>query len=400
MAANAAVNIRALLAQFPNVIIGDIEPFPVSVPNWLTQYQAGIEAFGKALGLPLAFFDADVEWDTPSYLTDLTSVRKMVGSEGIPFGIIYSGNPYDTSDAPWIQSATQHMLAVELNLGSPDLVIFQSWQPYPKKLLPETDSDSFTSLIDTYFRRRTTLSSSVSGSTLQGALTAADTGQPITNALINVMISPTAGSGVPALYSVAGTLPAGTQSVVFGARVNLECNCSGTADFLVSSFTMDAGVAGTITGDFSNQLNGWDVSAAGSPAGTAKIEGASLHVSAQPGQSVCAQLHADTLYFRCSVYFSRKCAGLSEILRQRIFHFDLSGGIDGNVPSTDSPCCCHATDRQRHHRRPWPLLAYAARNRLGSIPGPGSLRWQQRHLARPKHSDLDEPAKCEYWGHR
>ena len=179
MAANAAVNIRALLAQFPNVIIGDIEPFPVSASNWLPQYQAGIEAFRKALGFPLALFYADVAWDTPSYLADLASVRQMLSSEGIPFGIIYNGNGYATSDSQWIQSATQHMIAAELNLGSPDLVIFQSWDAYPKKLLPETDPDSFTSLIDTYFRHRTKLSSSISGSTLQGALTAADNGQPM-----------------------------------------------------------------------------------------------------------------------------------------------------------------------------------------------------------------------------
>jgi hypothetical protein len=153
MADNAAVNIRALLEQFPNVIIGDIEPLSVSAPNWLAQYQAGIEAFRNALGFPLAFFVADVAWDKPSYFADLASVRKMLVDEGVPFGIIYNGNAHDSSDAQWIQSATQHMLAVESNFGSPDLVIFQSWHPYPKKLVPETDSDSFTSLIEKYDNR-------------------------------------------------------------------------------------------------------------------------------------------------------------------------------------------------------------------------------------------------------
>ena len=315
MAANAAANIRALLAQFPNVIVGDIEPFPVAAPNWLSQYRAGIQAFRKALGFPLAFFDADVDWNTPSYLADLASVRQMVASEGVPFGIIYDGNGTDTSDAQWIQSATQHMLSVELNQGSPDLVIFQSWHPYPKKLVPETDSDSFTSLIDTYFRHRTFLSSSINGSTLQGALTAVDAGRPIGNAPIDVTISPTTGNGVPALYTLAGTAPAGTQTIVFGARVNLECNCSGTADFLVSNFTMDAGAAGIITRDFSNQLAGWGVSATGSPAATAKIEGSSLHVIAQPGQPVLlnsppiAFTSAVPYTFRVSAQVSPKSSG-------------------------------------------------------------------------------------------
>lgn len=293
MAAKAAANIRALLAQFPDVIIGDIEPFPVPSPNWLPQYQAGIEAFQRALGFPLAFFDADVDWSSPTYLADLASVRKMVASEGVPFGIIYNGNGSDTSDAQWIQSATQHMVAAELNLGSPDLVIFQSWNPYPKKLLPETDPDAFTWLIDTYFRSRTTLASSISGSMLQGTLTVTDTGRPIANAPINVTASPTVGPGVPTVYTLTGTIPSGTQKIVFGARVNRECNCEGTADFLVSSFALDAGAQGTIVRDFSNKLNGWSVADTGSPPPISQIEGMSLHIVAQPGQSVllnCAQI--------------------------------------------------------------------------------------------------------------
>jgi uncharacterized protein (TIGR03437 family) len=120
---------------------------------------------------------------------------------------------------------------------------------------------------------------------------------------------------VPALYTLTGTAPAGTQSVVFGARVNLECNCSGTADFLVSSFTMDAGTAGVITRDFFNQLNGWGVSATGSPAATAKIEGASLHVIALPGQSVLLNsppipfASAVPYTFRVSAQVSPKSSG-------------------------------------------------------------------------------------------
>ncbi|HYL34457.1 MAG TPA: hypothetical protein VEV17_00945 [Bryobacteraceae bacterium] len=286
MAANAAANIRSLLARFPDVIVGDIEPFPVSPANWLSQYQAGVEAFRGALGFPLAFFDADVLWDSPTYLTDLASVHKMLVSEGVPFGIIYNGNPYDTSDAQWIQSATQHMLAAELNLGSPDLVIFQSWHAYPKKLLPESDSDAFTSLIGSYFRRRTRLLSFIRDSTVQGWLVSPDDGQSIAGASISITFSPTGGSGVPAVYTLSGDVPAGTQSMVFGARVNLECNCSGTADFLVSGFSLDAGSSGITTRDFANQLSGWHFSTTGSPAPLVQIEGASLHIVAQPDQSV------------------------------------------------------------------------------------------------------------------
>jgi hypothetical protein len=284
MAANAAVNVHALLAQFPNVIVGDIEPVPIYSPNWLAQYQAGVEAFRGAFGFPLAFFDADVLWRSPSYLTALSSLRSMLVSQSVPLGIIYNGDS-DSSDADWIQSASNHMDAIELTLGSPDLVIFQSWTLYPQKLLPETDTDSFPYLIDSYFRSRTLLTASLTDGILQGTLIRADNGQPIANAPVNLNLSLTTGSGAPAVYTLTGNVPAGTQSVVIGARVNAECACSSNANLLISGFTWNA-ASTVITRDFSNQLNGWDVALGGSPPPTVQIQGSSLQILAQPAQSV------------------------------------------------------------------------------------------------------------------
>ncbi|MDE3166187.1 MAG: hypothetical protein KGN36_10295, partial [Acidobacteriota bacterium] len=228
---------------------------------------------------------ADVLWGTPGYLDSLAAVHKMLTGEGVPFGIIYDGNSTDASDAAWIQSATQHMLSVELNLGSPDLVIFQSWHAYPKKLLPESDADSFPSLIDAYFRARTTLTAAVAGGSVQGILTASDSGQALANAPVAISLTPVSGSGVAAVYAAGVTAPPGTQSIIFGARVNMECNCSGAADFLVTSFLLTGGAA-PVTGGFANQLAGWGVSTPGTPAASAKMESGGLHVLAAAGQAV------------------------------------------------------------------------------------------------------------------
>ena len=317
VAANALTQIALVKTVFPNVIVGDIEVVPDTIdsPNWLNQYTAWLDAWRAAAGTPLAFFHFDVNW-TVDWRSSVESLRQALVQRGIPFGMIYDGWGTDLTDADWVNDAENHYVSYETQGGTPpDHVIFQSWNDYPKHVLPESDPTTFTHLIDTYFRQRTKLASSIGGSTLQGALTAVDTSQPLGNASIDVTISPTAGGGVPALYTLAGTAPAGTQSVVFGARVNLECNCSGTADLLVSSFTMDAGAAGVITRDFSNQLNGWGVSATGSPAATAVIEGASLHVIAQPGQSVLLNTppipftSAVPYTFRVSAQVSPKSSG-------------------------------------------------------------------------------------------
>jgi len=152
MAANAATNIKALLKEFPAVKVGDIEPAGFVDLSYIARYRDGLEAFKKALGFAPAFFHVDEAWQPATFPADIVAVRRMVASEGIPFGIIYNGNPGDASDAAWIASAQQHVRDAERAAGTPDHVVFQSWHRYPRKLLPETDPDAFTWLIDRYVR--------------------------------------------------------------------------------------------------------------------------------------------------------------------------------------------------------------------------------------------------------
>jgi hypothetical protein len=150
MAANAAVNIRALLAEFPRVKVGDVEPAGFIDQAYIVRYRDGIGAFKKALGFTPAFFHVDEAWAPATFPADLVALRGMVTSERIPFGIIYNGSGRDASDAAWIASAQQHLRDAERAVGIPDQVIFQSWNRYPQKLLPESDPDAFTWLIAHY----------------------------------------------------------------------------------------------------------------------------------------------------------------------------------------------------------------------------------------------------------
>ena len=60
LAERVAVIIKIYTAAFPNVIVGDIEPFPAvsNQPNWQADYAAWVKAFHNATGTPLAFFCA------------------------------------------------------------------------------------------------------------------------------------------------------------------------------------------------------------------------------------------------------------------------------------------------------------------------------------------------------
>ena len=147
--ANAAVNIRGVLAQFPDVRFGDIEPVgTASLPVALAHYRDGWRAFAAA-GIPLAFYDADLAWQKPDVMMHLAAIRQAARDEQLPFGLIVDGNPHDPTDAAWLQSARQHLAQALAVIGPPDALIFQSWHARPDKLLPETDPDAFTHLIDT-----------------------------------------------------------------------------------------------------------------------------------------------------------------------------------------------------------------------------------------------------------
>ena len=177
-----------------------------------------------ALGVPLAFFHADVSWSTPSYPEKLAALHKLVASEHIAFGVIYNGNAEDLSDAAWLRSAESHMADVESAIGTPDQVIFQSWNSYPKKLLPESAPDAFTHLIDLYFRARTKLTSAVSRQEFDGRLTTAlGNPKPVAGAKIALQLISLSPTGTMGALVAKGAIPPGTTSMVFAIRVNVEC---------------------------------------------------------------------------------------------------------------------------------------------------------------------------------
>jgi hypothetical protein len=76
---------------------------------------------------------------------------------GMPFGIIYIGDEQDASDAEWAGKTVERFkIYEEQHGGRPDYVLFQSWEPHPKRCLPESDPTTFTGVIDAYINARTT----------------------------------------------------------------------------------------------------------------------------------------------------------------------------------------------------------------------------------------------------
>ncbi len=288
VAADAVVNLKALLSEFPDVAIGDIEPVHApGVLAWLDRYREWMDAFREAAGFPLAFFHADVLWNAGAWREALVSLRQDVTSRSIPFGVIYNGNSGDPSDLDWVRNAETHFVNYELEArSSPDHVVFQSWHAHPKQLLPETDPAAFTRLINRYFRARTALAGRVASWRVDGILSG-PSGNGLASKPVELTATPVAGDGRFAVYTISGTVPESATAAVLGLRVNLECGCAGTSEFWVYEFRYSEADREVVR-DFSDGLRGWGLS---NPE-AARIEnatappGRALHASATAAQTL------------------------------------------------------------------------------------------------------------------
>ncbi len=284
IAQDATRHVAILRTIFPDVSVGDIEVVPyvfgapawASAPDWLDRYQAWWDAWEKASGAPFAFFHCDVDAGA-DWRPSVEAVRRSLQHRHIAFGMLYTGIFPSASDAEWSNIVEDYFTGYETQGGTtPDQVVFQSWQSYPKHVLPETDPTTFTHLINRYFRDRTTLASTTTAATIQGGLSKSVDGSPVANAPLSVTAVPRSGTGQSITFTRTGTVPAGTQYITFGIRINDECSWPNPADFYVTRLTMNAGPAGTISADFVNQLADWGW---GGQTDLIQVSNATLHVA-------------------------------------------------------------------------------------------------------------------------
>lgn len=159
--ANVAERVGSVLSEyrrtFPNVVIGDVEPFPSlsSQPNWEGDYKNWVRAFGQTVASSLAFLHIDVDWNSGDYAAAIKGAVAVAKASGLKVGIIYNGSDNAQSDRDWLDQANAHITFVEKTLSiHPDHIIFQSWMRYPARAMPEASETAFTRLINSYFSNR------------------------------------------------------------------------------------------------------------------------------------------------------------------------------------------------------------------------------------------------------
>ncbi|HEX3745596.1 MAG TPA: hypothetical protein VHW09_16755 [Bryobacteraceae bacterium] len=289
VAANALLQVNQAKSVFPNLLVGDImavPPFQASTSSWAAEYGSWFDTWRTLTGTPMAFFHVDVDWTTPNWEAAVAAIRPLVEQRGIPFGIVYNGFLTNESDAAWMAAAESHFVNYETTNGyaPPEQVNFQSWNPNPTHVLPETDPTAFTYLIDRYFRSRTALSLANDGTVLSGKLSSGT--NAIAGANVQLTSQPLSGPGTVGTYTITGTVPTEATTALVGLRVNSECySCNGAADLTVYSFQYGDTQTGATWG-YSTGLSQWVSPGVATTTSGPAPYGLGVTVTAQPGQTV------------------------------------------------------------------------------------------------------------------
>ena len=122
--------IQKVKTAYPNILVGDTEPYPYfSVPE-LEQWIVALED----RGVTLARFHLDVDLENVrvnrhDVVADLQALAGVLHEHRIPFGVIFTSNwTAAGSDRAYFESTMEWIRTVNAAIGKPQHLIFQSWQ--------------------------------------------------------------------------------------------------------------------------------------------------------------------------------------------------------------------------------------------------------------------------------
>lgn len=153
LAHDVAQKVAMLRAVFPEMKIGDIEPLGSSA-DWTDEIIQWARAYRLAVGEPLSFVDADINWSGPNWHKQLTILAKGLHRTGVALAVTYNGDGSDETGPRWTEHAEQRFNTVESDpLTKPDIAVLQTWMPQPAHFLPENDPGTLSWLVNRYANR-------------------------------------------------------------------------------------------------------------------------------------------------------------------------------------------------------------------------------------------------------
>jgi len=159
VAERAAAIIDEYRAVFPQIEVGDIEPFPdmTKQPGWRQDYRRWLDAFRQATGIPISFLVMDINWpeDGGRWTSAVTDAVGFAQTVQLPIAIIYNASLVKgpKSDEAWLESASQNFTQIERGLKfKPAKVLFESWDKFPKRSITDDSGPGEDTLVSQYVR--------------------------------------------------------------------------------------------------------------------------------------------------------------------------------------------------------------------------------------------------------
>ena len=166
-AVEETANFIALVREhYPQVLLGDIEPYPSLPAADLVRW---IESLEKRLAAShvrgLDFFRLDVNWAVfivakGGSWPEVKKLERDCRRRGLPFSLIYWPADYPAmkrrglaDDATWYVSTLQQGYDYAMVGGATDQYVIESWVDGPSHAVPETDQFSFTRSVLDFSRK-------------------------------------------------------------------------------------------------------------------------------------------------------------------------------------------------------------------------------------------------------
>jgi hypothetical protein len=146
--------------NYPDVRIGDIEPYPFLQAAELIAFIDALQARLKAMGVRgLDFFRLDVDWNHftngnriyPGNWPDVKKLELACRQRKLPFSLIYWAADYPhmkrlgiADDSTWYVGVMRQGYDYLFVGGAPDQVVIESWVGAPSRAVPETGEWTFT----------------------------------------------------------------------------------------------------------------------------------------------------------------------------------------------------------------------------------------------------------------
>ncbi len=126
--------IKQIKAAYPNLLVGDTEPYPLFSVAELEQWTLALEATGVTPAY--LHLDVDMVWARERRLDvagDLRALSRFFQERRIPFGVIFISDwTAAGSDRAYFDSTMAWVRTVNAAIGKPQHVIFNSWQAEPE----------------------------------------------------------------------------------------------------------------------------------------------------------------------------------------------------------------------------------------------------------------------------